>query len=79
MLEHHDLLHEFPEHRDRIHNLKLSDHHFARLFKDYHDLTKDVERIEAGAEAASDERLTDLRKQRLHVKDELYAMLIKHG
>ncbi|MDX2102566.1 MAG: DUF465 domain-containing protein [Alphaproteobacteria bacterium] len=77
MLEHHDLVHEFPEHRQRIHDLKLADHHFARLFTEYHDLTKEVERIEAGAEAASDDRLTDLRKHRLHLKDELYAILVK--
>ena len=28
--EHHDLVHDFPEYRDRIHALKTADHHFRR-------------------------------------------------
>jgi len=36
--EKHDLIHELPEHRERIHDLKMNDHHFARLFDEYHEL-----------------------------------------
>ncbi len=73
--EKHDLLHEFPEHRERIHDLKLSDNHFARLFKEYHEVNDDVHRIESGAENTSDEYLENLKKQRLSLKDQLYEML----
>ncbi len=76
-LEHHSLLSEFPEHRERIHTLKTSDAHFARLFGEYDAIEHDVHRIESGAEAASDERLEGLKKQRLHLKDQLFAMLQK--
>ena len=31
--EKHDLIHELPEHRETIHNLKMTDDHFARLFE----------------------------------------------
>ncbi len=73
--EKHDLIHEFPEHKETIHNLKLTDHHFARLFAEYHDVDHEVHRIETGAETTSDEYLEEKKKQRLHLKDELFAMI----
>lgn len=30
--EKHDLVHELPEYKDRIHELKTSNRHFANLF-----------------------------------------------
>ena len=36
--EKHDLAHEFPEYRDAIRHLKLSNLHFARLFEEYHEI-----------------------------------------
>lgn len=76
-IENHNLVSEFPEYREKIHQLKQSDAHFNRLFGEYDIVTHDVARIETGAEAASDERLESLKKQRLHLKDELFAMLKK--
>lgn len=77
MTEAHDLAHELPEYKDLIHTLKMSDRHFARLFEEYHIFNKDIHRIEVGAEAASDERLEELKKKRLETKDELFSMLQK--
>lgn len=76
-LENHSLVKEFPEMRDKIHNLKTSDNHFSKLFAEYDELEHSVHRIESGAEAASDERLESLKKQRLHLKDELFILLKK--
>lgn len=73
--EKHDLIHEFPEYRETIHNLKLTDQHFARMFAEYHDIDHEVHRIETGVESTSDEYLEEKKKQRLHLKDELYAMI----
>jgi uncharacterized protein YdcH (DUF465 family) len=73
--EHHDLIHELPEYREQIHTLKMSNNHFARLFDEYHDVDHEVRRIEQGVETPSDVYLEDLKKKRLHLKDELYAML----
>ena len=73
--EKHDLIHEFPEHRERIHNLKMADHHFARFFDEYHELEHQVRRIEEGVETTSDNYLEDLKKKRLKLKDLLYVML----
>lgn len=73
--EKHDLIHELPEHKERIHQLKISDSRFARLFDKYHDLDHQVKRIEEGIETPSDEFTEELKKQRLHLKDELFAMI----
>jgi uncharacterized protein YdcH (DUF465 family) len=75
-IEHHDLAHEFPEHREKIHNLKLGNAHFAKLFDEYHAITKDVERIESQGVPVSDEVFEKQKKERVLLKDQLYSMLI---
>lgn len=75
MLEKHDLIHELPEYREQIHELKMSNSHFARLFAQYHETDHEVHRIESGAENTSDDYLEVRKKTRLHLKDELLAML----
>jgi len=77
MLENHSLVKEFPELRAQIHELKTSDNHFAKLFAEYDEVEHTVHRIEAGAEAASDDRLEELKKQRLNLKDEMFSLLKK--
>ena len=76
-LTNHSLVNELPEYKDLIHNLKISDNHFAKLFDQYDGVEHEVHRIESGAEAASDDRLEDLKKQRLKLKDDLFTMLQK--
>jgi len=73
--EKHDLVHEFPEHKDKIHQLKMENNHFARLFDEYRDVNKEVHRIEAGVENTSDDYLEQQKKKRLKLKDDLFAML----
>jgi uncharacterized protein YdcH (DUF465 family) len=75
MLEKHDLVHELPEYREKIHDLKMSNSHFARLFNEYHDVDHEVHRIETGAEIASDNYLEGRKKARLKLKDELFEIL----
>ena len=75
--EKHDLLHEFPEHRERIRELKMNNGHFARLFDEYHAVEHEVHRLENGSEATSDEYLEERKKVRLSLKDELYAMIMQ--
>ena len=73
--EKHDLLHEFPEHRDRIRDLKMNDGHFARLFDQYHDVEHEVHGIENDSEAASYDYLEERKKLRLNLKDQLFQMI----
>ena len=74
-VEKHDLLHELPEHKDRIHQLKLENKHFSRLFEQYHDTDHEVRRIETGIENTSDDYLEERKKVRLQLKDELFRMI----
>ena len=73
--EKHDLIHELPEYREQIHEMKMNDAHFAKLFKEYHELDHEIHRIETGVENTSDEYLEERKKMRLHLKDEMYKML----
>jgi hypothetical protein len=75
--EKHDLVHELPEYRDKIHQLKMADKYFARLFDEYHLVDQEVHRIETGIENTSDEYLEGRKLKRLQLKDELFAMLQK--
>ncbi len=74
-IEHHDLIHEFPEHRERIHEMKMQDAHFSRLFDEYHQVTKDVERMESEIEPVCTATEEKAKFKRLKLKDELFAML----
>ncbi len=73
--EHHDLVHEFPEYREKIHNLKMTNEHFKVLFNKYHELDREVFRVENNIEPRSDVTLEDLKKRRLALKDRLFQML----
>ncbi|MCW8964969.1 MAG: DUF465 domain-containing protein [Gammaproteobacteria bacterium] len=73
--EKHDLLHELPEHRDRIHELKMSNAQFAKMFDEYHDIDHEIHRIETGIENTSDEYLEGKKKNRLYLIDEMYKMI----
>ncbi|GAA6152465.1 YdcH family protein [Pseudoteredinibacter isoporae] len=76
-IEKHDLVHELPEFREQIHTLKMNDRHFAKLFKEYHELDHNVRNLEQNDSPTSDEHMEELKKQRLHLKDEMFAMLQK--
>ena len=71
----HELAEEFPDKTDAIRALKEHDARFARLACDYHDVNREIHRLETRVEAASEVREEDLRKKRLQLKDEIAAML----
>lgn len=71
----HEIADEFPEHKERIHQLKATDGHFVRLFDEYHRLNREIHRIEAAGINTSDEVYEMLKHQRLDLKDALYRML----
>ncbi len=77
-MQKHDLLHEFPEHKEKIHILKTTDHHFRKFFDEYHEVDHAIHSIESGATATTDEHLNELRKKRVTLKDSLYAFLTKN-
>ncbi|MDI9339086.1 MAG: DUF465 domain-containing protein [Sediminibacterium sp.] len=74
-MEKHDLLHEFPEHKQKIHDLKVSNTHFKKLFDEYHEADHSIHSIESGATSTTDEHLNELRLKRVNLKDKLYTII----
>lgn len=77
-MEKHDLHSEFPELEQKIHELKISNNHFRKLFESYHEVNNNIHRIETGAENTSDEVLNRLRIERVSLKVELFGLLTKN-
>jgi uncharacterized protein YdcH (DUF465 family) len=75
---HHSLIEEFPEHREQIHQLKIENAHFQHLISKWEEIDKQIARAEARIELMSEEAEEQLRKTRVSLKDEIYAMLSKH-
>lgn len=73
----HDLHAEFPEDAEVLHQLKTGNSHFAGLADRYHDINREIHRIDSGVEAASDERAEQLKRQRLAMLDEVSGMIAK--
>lgn len=71
----HDLHALFPAQREILHALKLESAHYRELADRHHELIQQILRIEGGLDAASDDRLEDLKKQRLSLLDEVAAMI----
>lgn len=73
----HELAEEFPEHVDAIRELKGSDPHFAKLADRYHSLNRDIHRAETDVEPTDDLHAEEMKRERLRLKDEIFAMLKK--
>ena len=71
----HELHEEFPEMADKIHAMKTDNPHFHKLFEEYHEVNRAVHRAETDVEPTDDLHVEEMRKKRLALKDELYAML----
>ena len=71
----HELAEEFPELKNKIHELKISNAHFAKLADEYHSLNREIHRVEAAGVNIGDESFEDLKKKRLLLKDEIFGML----
>jgi hypothetical protein len=67
----------FPEHRELISQLKTTDHHFKTLFDRHNTLDQKIKNIESHLEPGTLEEVETLKKQKLLLKDQLYAVLQK--
>ena len=74
----HELAEEFPDKIQALHDLKVNDAHFVRLSNEYHELNRQIHRIETGIEPTSEMFETELRKKRMVLKDEIASMLNNH-
>jgi uncharacterized protein len=71
----HELAEEFPDKAEKIHSLKASDAHFARLVDDYHAVNRAVHRAETRIDTLDDSAEQALRHKRMHLKDEIFRKL----
>lgn len=67
----------FPEYRDLITRLKGHDHHFTRLFDEHNALDQKIKNLENQVPLPPAVEIESLKKQKLHLKDQLYTVLRK--
>jgi uncharacterized protein len=73
----HDIAHEFPQYLEKMHSLKISDAHFAKLFDEYDQENHEIKKYELGAAVISDDALEVMKKKRLRLKDQIYLRLLE--
>ncbi len=71
----HELMEEFPDKVETMHALKESDAHFAKLYEEYHTINRAIHRAETDVEPTDDLHMSEMRKQRLMLKDQVAAAL----
>ena len=67
----------FPEYRELITQLKTNDAHFVRLFDQHNVLDQRIKNLESHIESGTPEQIESLKKEKLHLKDQIYAILKK--
>lgn len=67
----------FPEYRELISQLKTTDHHFQHLFNQHNALDQQIKNMEAHIEPGTPAEIEGLKKEKLLLKDQLYAALRK--
>jgi uncharacterized protein len=72
---HHPLVREFPDHRQAIQWLKVSDEKFRKMFDEYHQADDAICRIEEEVDFATDQQIEELKMRRTWLKDRLYDQL----
>lgn len=71
----HTLHEEFPNDIEKLHELKTSNAHFAKLLEDYDAINDKVHRAETRVDTVDELVEHQWRKERSHIKDEISRML----
>ncbi len=69
------MLHEY---RDEISVLKVENAHFAKIFERHNELDQKITDVEEGREHMEHFELETLKKEKLKLKDEAYAMIMDY-
>ena len=68
----------FPEYRDLITKLKGHDHHFTKVFDKHNTLDQSIKNMESrGVLPTAEDEIEALKREKLKLKDELFAILRK--
>lgn len=71
----HELIEEFPDQVDMMHALKEQNAHFAKIYEEYHTINRAIHRAETDVEPTDDLHMSEMRKQRMALKDQVSAAL----
>ncbi len=73
--ENHALILEYPQHKERIHQLKVSDPEFREMAKEYHQLDHQIRGLEQNQVPTDDGHFNELKMRRAQLKRQLVEML----
>jgi uncharacterized protein YdcH (DUF465 family) len=66
------------EYKNEIHELKMNNAHFARVFEKHNELDQKIEDAEENRVILTDLELETLKKEKLLLKDEAYKMILDY-
>lgn len=68
----------FHEYREEITHLKQSNAHFEKIFNEHNELDQKIKNAEDGVTPLSNQEIDVLKKQKLFLKDQVYAMILEY-
>lgn len=71
-----DLTREFPEHREKIEELRETHSHFRNLNDQYDDLVREIDRMEELEDDVPTAVTKELEEKRLALKDEIFRVMM---
>jgi uncharacterized protein YdcH (DUF465 family) len=69
------MLHEY---RDEIHELKMSNAHFSKIFEKHNELDQKTTDADQGRLPLTDMEIEVLKKEKLKLKDEALSMILEY-
>lgn len=66
------------EYGEIISDIKVSNAHFAKIFEKHNDLNQQINDVEAGREHMEQLELESMKKEKLKLKDEAYAIIMAY-
>ncbi len=67
----------FPEYRELITELKSNDTHFLKAFNKHNALDHQIKKLEQHSDSNSNNQIRELKKKKLHLKEEILSILKK--
>lgn len=68
----------FHEYREEITHLKQNNAHFEKIFNEHNELDQKIKNAEDGVTPLSNQEIEVLKKQKLLLKDQVYAMILEY-
>ncbi len=69
------MLHEY---REEITELKTTNAHFAKIFEKHNELDEQIAEAENGAKYIDEFELDRMKKEKLRLKDEAFAIILEY-